>query len=1077
MYAVKSGKRRIAFISSILLLTLIIGSFAGIIRSTEARPVENLTSVKSLDDLDFSGLEALGYRPRFAYPGAEKIQTPEPIPEGAVYPPAPPTSTKSSSPTRATWDIYYEDSILTVEVDISSTSRFPNGDLSTNEEQLLDRYISDFLNYSYPRVKDYYDPLDRVSSATFKVWDIDGNSGVGGYYQPGTDEFNVDRSDLSWGGIILAHEFQHYLHDQYDRYEYLWINEGCSDYAAYLVYDITDVTATHVYAYLKNRPYYGLIVSNQAWQQDGTTAYYGNAFLYQLYMTHQYGGKNFSRALIRQSLRGTSGVDRTLSNLGYSDDFTGSFERWMTATRLNSENIGTGEFAYPAQSYPYGQLKIGISQTNSGIPVMKSKDLRGYSITSLRFTSPPSGIETFRLKLSFSAGNPMVGIYPETTNNKNVTFLDFGGSRSIIYDLSGWGAKYSSFQLILSSTSSATVNYDLDVLDLDPPVSTVTVTPRNPDGSNNWYITPPKVTLETESGSDLKYQIDDGMVNDYVDPIWISDGPHTLGYWAVDRHNNIEEKNLVSFKVDTSIPTSQISMEPDLPEDKWYTNPPLITLSSSHPDTLIQYKWGGDDFQSYEGPFIALEGDNILYWKAVDQAGNQEDIRSHSIKVDTIAPLLDYTVYPTDPDGEDGWYTTRPQVTLTSAEAAAIYYAFGTAVLSPYLGPLEVPEGENTLRITCTDNAGNDAQEIRIRFKVDTVEPVLNGFFNGYEYTDDNSSQWLNIPPILNIEANEEDMSINYTINEEAPVEYDLPFEINEGENEIWVRGKDRAGNNAETLFYLVKVDKRTPFLELSFTHLMDNGWFTDDGASMNLTAVEEDERSSLVKIYFRWDSETANIYRKLVEIPEGHHSFTYWAEDLAGNEMEPRTVQIKKDSTLPLIYLDIDGIDDDELVIGDEFQVDLTGSSDDNGIHSFSIDYYGSGTFDWTPDGVFEHYYAQPGDYKVNVYVRDAAGNVVNKSFMVKVREADEAPVDVSGGSDIDTGLLLVVIGIGAGVLLLIVVLGMVMLVIRNRALQGPPMYPGEAKLKARSRDKGIPTPDRHDEMPSKPPVRPLPP
>ena len=210
-----------------------------------------------------------------------------------------------------------------------------------------------------------------------------------------------------------------------------------------------------------------------------------------------------------------------------------------------------------------------------------------------------------------------------------------------------------------------------------------------------------------------------------------------------------------------------------------------------------------------------------------------------------------------------------------------------------------------------------------------------------------NSSQWLNFPAILNIEGNEEGMSINYTLNGNAPANYERPFEIGEGENQIWVRGKDKAGNAAETLFYLVKVDKRTPFLELSYSHEMSNGWFVDNGASIELNPLEEDERSSQLRIYYRWDSETANIFKKSVEMIEGLHSFTYWAEDLAGNEMEPRTVQIKKDSTLPLIYLDTEGVDDD-LVAGEEFQVDLTGSSDDNGIQSFSIDYYGSGIFDW---------------------------------------------------------------------------------------------------------------------------------
>ncbi|MGA1873078.1 MAG: hypothetical protein ACMUHY_05345 [Thermoplasmatota archaeon] len=1064
-------------ISSILLFTFVFVSMAGMIGSADAAPSELMDLPKSYGELDYAGLDDLGYAPRFPHPGSEKIQTPGPIPEDAVYPPDHSSvATMSSSPTRATWETYYQDDILTVEVDTSPTSRYPSGDLTTNEEQLLDRYIADFLNFTYPRVKDYYDPLDRISSATFKVWDIDGPSGVGGYYRPGTDEFNVDRSDLSWGGVITAHEFQHYIHDQYDRYEALWINEGAADYAAYLVYDITSATAGHVYAYLEYRPYYGLIVDDRTWQQDGTTAYYGNAFLYQLYMTHQYGGKNWSRTMIRETSSGTSGVTRALSSLGYSDDFMDSFQNWMAATRLNSGSIGTGQYEYPTQSYSYGQLKIDLTKTHSGLPITTNRDLRGYSITSIRFTSPPSGIDTFRMKMTFSAGTPMVGFYPETSSNRDITWLDFGSSRSKTHDFSGWGEQYNAFQLILSSTGQSNFAYDLDVLDLDPPVTTMSVSPRSPDGTDGWYVSPPKVTLSTESGSDTRYQIDTGIETDYVEPFWMPDGIHTLAYWSFDRHNNIEEKNLVEFKVDTVVPGSEIQLQPDLPEDTWHTASPLITLSSSHPNTLIQHKWGNDDFQQYEGPFLAPEGENILYWKAVDQAGNQEEVRSRTVKVDTIAPHLTYAVYPTEPDGENGWYVTNPQVTLSSYDAAAIYYAVGNGDLQPYLAPFTIPNGEHTLRITCTDVAGNDADEIRIRFSVDTIEPSIEGMFDGFVYTDENSSAWLNIPPILAIEGSEPGMEINYTINDGTAVSYEIPFEIPEGENEIWVRGKDKAGNVADTLFYLVKVDKRTPFVEHTFTDEMTNGWFQNSRASIELEAKDEDDRSSIIKIYYRWGAETPILYKNPVEIPEGISTFSYWAEDLAGNEMEPRSVQVKKDSTLPLIFLDVNGLNDGKINIGDTFTVDLTGSSDDSGIHSYSIDYYETGILDWTPTGVFESHYEESGTYEVVVHIKDAAGNIVNQSFTVVVEE-EQAPVDISGEGGLDTGLLFLVIGIGVAVILLVIVLGVVLVLVRGKeAPQAPVSGPG-TQMPPHRPHPNLPYPGHPPGIPPKPPVQPLPP
>jgi len=1077
MYAGKSSKSSLAIITVTILFAMVAASFLGVIGTSEARTVDTVGKIKGSGDLDFSGLEALGYRPRFAYPGAEKIQTPEPIPEGAVYPPDDSSvSTMSSTPTRYTWDEYYLDNILTVYVDVSSSG---GGQLSSNEQQLLDRYISDFVNYSYPRVKDWFDPLDKITEAIFYVHQIDGSSGVGGYYSPGTDEFHVDRADLSWAGVITAHEFQHYVHRQYDAYENLWVDEGCADYAAYLIYDISSATAGHVYAYLEYRPYYGLVVTDQTFYQDGSTAYYGISFLYQIYMAEQYGGKNWTRALVSNTNRGTTGVTRALASLGSSDDFMDSFNKWMVATRLNSGDVGSGEYAYPQQSYPYGSLRSGITKTHSGIPVQTNRDINGYSITTLRFTSPPSGVETFRLKLTYSSGTPMVAFYPETASNKDVTFLDFGGSKSITYDFTNWGETYNAFQLIFSSTGYTNVAYDLDVLDLEPPISTITTLPRYPDGIDGWFVTPPKITLQTESGSFIKYQIDSGIETEYSEPFWMPEGVHSLSYWSYDRHNNMEEKNLAMFKVDTEVPSSSIDVQPNLPEENWYTSAPLITLSTSHPDTLLSYKWGNDEFQAYDGAFLAPEGENVLYWKATDQAGNQEDVRSRSFKLDTVAPHVSYVIYPSEPNGEDGWYVTNPQVTLNSYDAAGIYFAIGNGDLQPYLAPFNIPQGENTLRITCTDAAGNDAQEIRLHFSVDTIEPTLEGFFDGIVYTPENSSRWVNVPPILMIEGSENSMQINYTINDGQAISYETPIEIPEGENEIWVRGKDTAGNTAESLFYLVKVDKRVPFIEHSFTEQTVNGWFLQSRASIVLEPKNEDNRSSPLKVYYRWGSESESVYKGPIDMLEGISSFSYWAEDMAGNEMEPRTIQVKKDSTLPLIFLDVNGLNDNKVQVGQTITIDLTGSSDASGIQAYSVDYYNTGVLDWTPNGVFEKQFEEPGTYEVIVNIMDAAGNIVNQSFTVVVEKTDQAPVDGNGESGMDTGLLFIVIGVGATVILLVVALGVVLVVVRSKqaAQQAAPVNLSGTQVPPHRPRPGLPDRKHAPAMPPKPPVQPLPP
>jgi len=68
--------------------------------------------------------------------------------------------------------------------------------------------------------------------------DSDGAGGLGGFFTPGRPHrVYIDSSDVnSWGFEILAHEHQHLTHNQKDPYEYLWIDEGCADWAIVKAY-------------------------------------------------------------------------------------------------------------------------------------------------------------------------------------------------------------------------------------------------------------------------------------------------------------------------------------------------------------------------------------------------------------------------------------------------------------------------------------------------------------------------------------------------------------------------------------------------------------------------------------------------------------------------------------------------------------------------------------------------------------------------------------------------------------------------------------------------------------------------
>jgi hypothetical protein len=1014
-------------------------------QSSESGDSLELTDYPGGYDPSEDPLVKAGYRPMYPSPDSEFIQTPEPIPDDAVMHPYGWTpSTTSDSPTRAAeWTLYYDSNNVDVYVDTSSQG---GGDLSSNEEDLLDRIISDFQNFSWPRVKDYFDPNDKVEMVDFRIHKIDGPSGTGGYYQPGTNEFHLDRDDFSWGGVIAAHEFQHYVHRQYDTYENLWVDEGCADFGAYLVYGITSAISSHIYAYLQWRPLHSIVVDDYTFYQDTTTSYYGSSFLFQLYLIEHYGGKNYTHGLVRSTLRGINGVNRGLAASGTSDRFEEAFSKFMVAIRVNDDYAGQdGEYSYSTKSYSYGSLRLPLTRSHSGSPISDSfadPPMSAYSVNSFRFSSAPERGETYRLKLTYGEGSPIASIYYETDPPRSVEHIDFGSSTSKTIDITGWGENFTSFQLITTSSVSSALHYELDVLDLIPPVSTASVSPFLPDGVDGWYVTQPQVTFKSESSAKIYYRLNGGEELRYSEPLYLSDGIWNISYNAVDRHDNVEEVKFLDFKVDSKSPTSSMVVEPDLPDDKWYTASPRITLNTAHPQTTLQYKFGNDEYTDYDEPVYPPEGISNFFWRSIDQAGNSESERSRTFKVDTIAPSMEYSIYPEQPDGEDGWYVTEPTVTLSSEDTDNLYYSFDGGVMSPYTQPISIPDGAHTLRMLPIDQAGNQGDEMRLEVKVDTVVPEIYVNFEGWEYDIDNSSKWLTFAPTLAVDGSENGMTIMYSMNEDEEEPYSKPLQIGEGENMIWVHGKDKAGNPAESQRFFIKVDLKSPFIEPVISHETVNGWYLDNDVEVVLELTGEDDRSSPVVIEYSWKGDDTETYRSPIQIPEGTNTLLYWATDLAGNRMESRSLDFRKDSTLPSIGMDLKGTENGKVDVGTEITVDLSSSNDENGIKFYSIVLSDSEEPQWSPDSEFPLKFSEPGKYNITGYVRDGAGNIREKVVSVEVTSQVEEQPGGNGDRNGDDSQVLIIMAMISLVVIVVVVAAIVIVVSKRGQKKAAPIH-----------------------------------
>ncbi len=112
---------------------------------------------------------------------------------------------------------------------------------------------------------------------------------------------------------VIAHELQHLIHWRHDAREAVWVDEGCSDYAAFLCGYFSE---EHVAAFEKTPT-----VSLTHWPENHNVslAHYGAAFLWMLYLHEHYGGPDTVAAIVKHPSTDIDGITAVLLELGFLD--------------------------------------------------------------------------------------------------------------------------------------------------------------------------------------------------------------------------------------------------------------------------------------------------------------------------------------------------------------------------------------------------------------------------------------------------------------------------------------------------------------------------------------------------------------------------------------------------------------------------------------------------------------------------------------------------------------------------------------------------------------------------------------
>ncbi len=165
---------------------------------------------------------------------------------------------------------------------------------------------------------------------------------------------------------VLAHEFQHMIHWANDRNEETWVNEGCSELAAYLNgYD----PGGFEWAFQLDPD-----VQLTTWPQIGDAApHYGNSYLFMAYFLGRFGETMMQR-VVAHPANGRAGFDAVLA--GQNLTFDQVFADWLVANYI--DNVA-GNVA-PAYQYPdhvVGPVSTDVSHDT--YPVSRSSTVHQYA--------------------------------------------------------------------------------------------------------------------------------------------------------------------------------------------------------------------------------------------------------------------------------------------------------------------------------------------------------------------------------------------------------------------------------------------------------------------------------------------------------------------------------------------------------------------------------------------------------------------------------------------------------------------------------------------------------------------------
>ncbi|MCD6572474.1 MAG: PKD domain-containing protein, partial [Thermoplasmata archaeon] len=335
-------------------------------------------------------------------------------------------------------------------------------------------------------------------------------------------------------------------------------------------------------------------------------------------------------------------------------------------------------------------------------------------------------------------------------------YIAYGNTTIYLTGDDGWHTiKYYSIDNVDNKENMTNISF---YLDNTPPTTTL----EYGLPYYNDYITSstPLYINASDDGAGVKeiHYIIDGVEHiaygNVVINITGDDGWHNIEYYSIDALGNEEQHHVAMYYLDNTPPTTSIQF--GLPYyyngNHWVTSDTPLYFNATD-DSGIAATW----YRIYNGTAwsnwsqctasfsLSADGMNYIEFYSIDNVGNEEQHHNVTVYVDNNPPVVHYSVEPSSPDGENGWYRMNVNFNLTAYDnesgLAEIMYKINNGIWQLYNGTIEFTnDGEYTIQFYAKDNVENNNSN-SILIKIDRVSPSsrcdFSGKYSNGKYTTD----------------------------------------------------------------------------------------------------------------------------------------------------------------------------------------------------------------------------------------------------------------------------------------------------------------------------------------------------